>query len=43
MICEKCKREFNNLSKTRKEAMKKYTVRLKKDNKKFKEINDTSK
>ena len=37
MICEKCNKIINEGSKTPEEAMKKYTARLKKDNKKFKE------
>ena len=36
MICEICKKKINQPSKTPEEAMKKYTARLKKENKKFK-------
>ena len=43
MICEICKKKINKPSQTPEEAMKKYTARLKKENKKFKEKNDTSK
>ena len=37
MICEKCNKIINEGSKTPEEAMKKYIIKLKKDNKKFKE------
>ena len=43
MICEICKKDMNKMSQTPEEAMRKYAVRLKKENKKFKEKNDTSK
>ena len=43
MICEICKKDMNKMSQTPEEAMMKYTARLKKENKKFKEKNDTSK
>ena len=37
MICKKCKKDMKKMSQTPEEAMKKYTARLKKENKKFKE------
>ena len=37
MICKKCKKDMKKMSQTPEEAMKKYTARLNKDNKKFKE------
>ena len=43
MICEKCNKIINEGSRTPEEAMKKYTARLKKESKKYKEKNDTSK
>ena len=43
MICEICKKDKKKMSQTPEESMRKYTARLKKENKKFKEKNDTSK
>ena len=40
MICEICKKKINQPSQTPEEAMRKYTARLKKENKKFKEKNE---
>ena len=44
MICEKCKNKIDTSSKTPEEAMRKYMIKLKKENQKFKkEKNGTSK
>ena len=43
MICEKCKKEIDDSSKTPEEAMRKYTAKLKEHNKKLREKNDTPK
>ena len=44
MICEKCKKEINKPSETPQEAMRKFALKLKKENEKIKkEKNDTSK
>ena len=37
MICKICKKDMKKMSQTPEAAMKKYTARLKKENKKFKE------
>ena len=37
MICKICKKDMKKMSQTPEEDMKKYTARLKKENKKFKE------
>ena len=37
MICEKCNKVINEGSRTPEEAMKKYMIKLRKANKKFKE------
>ena len=44
MICEKCKKKINKPSETPQEAMRKFALKLKKENEKIKrEKNDTSK